>query len=103
MPFLAIEGLSKRYAGVVALDRVSLHVDRGEWLAVAGENGAGKSTLMKILAGLETRDAGSIVLDGEPVALRSVRDAKALETVGYRGFVAPNPDVESSTIAWLGL
>jgi ribose transport system ATP-binding protein len=77
VPFLAIEGLSKRYAGVVALDRVSLHVDRGEWLAVAGENGAGKSTLMKILAGLETRDAGSIVLDGEPVALRSVRDAKA--------------------------
>lgn len=36
-------------------------------------------------------------------ALLTLRDAKALETVGYRGFVAPNPDVESSTIAWLGL
>lgn len=78
MPFLAVEGLSKRFAGVVALDGVSLHVDRGEWLAIAGENGAGKSTLMKILAGVETRDAGRIVLDGEPVALRSVREAKAL-------------------------
>ncbi|MBK6939116.1 MAG: sugar ABC transporter ATP-binding protein [Planctomycetes bacterium] len=78
MPFLAVDGLSKRYAGVVALDGVSLHVDRGEWLAVAGSNGAGKSTLMRILAGLETRDAGRIVLDGAPIAARSAREAKAL-------------------------
>ncbi|OPZ62807.1 MAG: Galactose/methyl galactoside import ATP-binding protein MglA [Firmicutes bacterium ADurb.Bin506] len=62
---------------VLALDNVDICISPGSIHSIIGENGAGKSTLMKILAGLETRDAGSIVLDGEPVALRSVRDAKA--------------------------
>ena len=56
---------------------MSLTVERGEVLAVIGENGAGKSTLMKILAGVQTADSGEILLDGQPVALRSVHDALA--------------------------
>ncbi|MGL5094065.1 MAG: sugar ABC transporter ATP-binding protein, partial [Planctomycetia bacterium] len=61
---------------VVALDGVSLRLERGETLAVVGENGAGKSTLMKILAGVETPDAGAVTLDGKPVRFGSVREAQ---------------------------
>src|SRR5262245_32655846 len=69
--------LTKRFPGVRALERVSLTVRRGEVLAVVGENGAGKSTLMKILAGVQQPDAGTIELDGQAVTIDSVH--KALE------------------------
>src|SRR6185369_497697 len=49
-----------------------------EVLAVVGENGAGKSTLMKILAGLQTPDAGDVLIDGQLVTIGSVRDAQRL-------------------------
>jgi len=65
--------VSKRFAGVVALEHVNLSLRRGEVLAVIGENGAGKSTLMKILAGVLTPDNGEIRIDGKPVELDSVR------------------------------
>ena len=74
IPLLAVRELEKRFPGVVALNRVSLQLRRGEVLAVIGENGAGKSTLMKILAGVQTADAGQIELDGNPF------DSKALAT-----------------------
>ena len=73
-----MEGVSKRFPGVVALDHVSLNVGTGEIVALIGENGAGKSTLMKILGGAIERDAGSIKLNGEPVEIRSPREASAL-------------------------
>ena len=77
MPLLEARSLTKSFPGVRALKGVSLTVERGEVLAVIGENGAGKSTLMKILAGVQTADSGEILLDGQPVALRSVHDALA--------------------------
>ena len=73
-----MEGVSKRFPGVVALDHVSLAVGTGEIVALIGENGAGKSTLMKILGGAIARDAGTIKLNGEPVEIRSPREATAL-------------------------
>ncbi len=76
-PLLEARSLSKSFPGVRALKGVSLSVQRGELLAVIGENGAGKSTLMKILAGVQVADSGEILLDGRPVALRSVHDALA--------------------------
>jgi len=73
-----MEGVSKRFPGVVALDRVSLTVGTGEIVALIGENGAGKSTLMKILGGAIARDAGTIKINGEQVEIRSPREASAM-------------------------
>ncbi len=77
-PLLFVDKVSKRFPGVLALDRVSMTLGRGEVLAVIGENGAGKSTLMKILAGVQTPDSGSITLDGQVVRIDSVRQATDL-------------------------
>ncbi|HRO10286.1 sugar ABC transporter ATP-binding protein [Amaricoccus sp.] len=63
-PLLRMEGVSKRYGGIVALADAELSVRAGSIHAVLGENGAGKSTLIKILAGVVQPDAGSITLDG---------------------------------------
>ena len=60
--------ISKSFAGLRALDRVSFDLRRGEVHALVGENGAGKSTLIKIMTGAEQADAGSLVIDGVPIA-----------------------------------
>ena len=67
-PLLSAEGITKAFPGVVALGGVSVTVNAGEVLAIVGENGAGKSTLMKVLAGVYQPDAGTLTLDGTPVA-----------------------------------
>ncbi len=72
---LALEGITKRFPGILACNRVSLEVRRGEALALVGENGAGKSTLMNILAGLYQPDEGSIRVNGEVVRFASPADA----------------------------
>jgi ribose transport system ATP-binding protein len=80
-PLLAATGVSMAFPGVQALQKVNLHIERGELLAVVGENGAGKSTLMKILAGVYAPDEGAIQVDGRSVAIRSVKDAERLGIV----------------------
>ena len=72
---LSMQHISKSYPGVQALDDVSLRLDRGQILALAGENGAGKSTLMKILSGSVTPGGGTILLDGEEVSFSNPRQA----------------------------
>lgn len=72
---LAVHHLSKSFPGVRALESVELEVQPGEVLAVIGENGAGKSTLMKILAGVQRPDTGTITLDGQAVEFRDTRSA----------------------------
>jgi ABC-type sugar transport system ATPase subunit len=64
---LRVEGVSKRFGGVQALERVNLDVRRGEVHALVGENGAGKSTLIKVLGGIFPRNEGRVVFDGEEV------------------------------------
>ena len=61
---LELKDITKRFPGVLANDRVSISVDRGEVLGLLGENGAGKSTLMNILSGLYKPDSGEILIDG---------------------------------------
>jgi len=74
---LSVQGLSKSFSGLQALNDVSLEVRRGEVHAVVGENGAGKSTLMKILGGIIQRDAGRTELRGKPVAFSNPRESIA--------------------------
>lgn len=72
---LRMEGVSKRFPGVLALDKVHLNIKRGEVLGLIGENGAGKSTLMKILLGSYMLDEGQMWLKGKPYAPKSPSDA----------------------------
>ena len=77
-PALQVRGVSKTYPdGTVANDRVDLTVTAGHIHAVMGENGAGKSTLMRVVHGLETPDAGDMVLHGRPYTPRDARQAIA--------------------------
>ena len=75
IPVLELVGVTKRFPGVLANDRVSFALARGEVLGVLGENGAGKSTLMNIISGLLRPDEGEIRIAGEPVSFNSPRDA----------------------------
>lgn len=77
VPRLEMRQVSKRFPGVLALDRVNLSAYRGEVHGIVGENGAGKTTLMKILSGVHTEYEGEIFLDGEPVRFHNPRDAEA--------------------------
>jgi erythritol transport system ATP-binding protein len=74
---LEARDITKRYPGNVALDRVTFRAYRGKVNVLIGENGAGKSTLMRILAGAERADEGTLFLEGLPLGLRTPRDAAA--------------------------
>ena len=74
---LEARNITKRYPGNVALDHVTFRVYRGQVNVLIGENGAGKSTLMRILAGAEKADEGTLFLEGQSLALRTPRDAAA--------------------------
>src|SRR5258705_5162705 len=77
-PVLEMRGISKAFPGVVALDGVDLTLEAGDVHMLLGENGAGKSTLMKILSGAYRKDAGEILVNGQPVEVGSPRDVLAL-------------------------
>jgi general nucleoside transport system ATP-binding protein len=74
-PRLQMRGITKRYPGVVANDRIDLDVLPGEIHALLGENGAGKTTLMNVLYGLARPDEGEILIDGSPVHIADPADA----------------------------
>jgi ribose transport system ATP-binding protein len=93
-----MRNISKRFVGVLALENVSLQVGAGEVLALMGENGAGKSTLMKVLGGAHAPDGGEIELDGQPVQIGSIRDAKRLgiALIHQELLLAPNLDIAAN-------
>ncbi len=77
-PVLRLQGISKAFGHVQALDNVELEIHRSEVLALVGDNGAGKSTLVKILSGVYTKDSGEIYSNGELVNIHSPKDARNL-------------------------
>ena len=76
-PAVSLAGITKRFPGVVALRDVSFEIAAGSCHALCGENGAGKSTLGKILAGIQTADAGRMLVHGRSARFRDPRDALA--------------------------
>ncbi len=73
-----MEGISKSFPGVKALDNVSFSVNKGEVHGLVGENGAGKSTLMKIMSGVYSCDEGKIFIENQEVRIDSVSKAQEL-------------------------
>jgi general nucleoside transport system ATP-binding protein len=75
---VVLEGVTKRFPGVVANDSVDLRIRSGEVHVLLGENGAGKSTLIGMLSGLQQPDEGRILVDGKPTPITSPRHALSL-------------------------
>jgi ribose transport system ATP-binding protein len=101
-PILELQGIVKRFPGVVALAGVDLDLRAGEVHVLLGENGAGKSTLVKVLAGVHRPDAGEIRVDGRPVRLGSPRDAQALGISTIHQELALVPDMTVAENVFLG-
>jgi D-xylose transport system ATP-binding protein len=74
-PVLALEGVSKSFGPVRALDGVNLELNSGEVVALVGDNGAGKSTLVKAIAGINPPDEGQVIFEGNEVTINSPTDA----------------------------
>ncbi len=92
---LAVEGVEKRYGAVTALDRVSLAVAAGEFVALLGLNGAGKTTLFQLLSGLFVADAGTIHIHGHDIRRDPVPALAGLGIV----FQQPTLDLDLSVRA----
>jgi ABC-type sugar transport system ATPase subunit len=95
---IALEEITKRFPGVLALDHISLEVQEGTIHAVVGENGAGKSTLMLTLAGIHAPDSGRIIVGGDPVQFADPLEAnrRGIGIVFQELSVWPNLDVKEN-------
>jgi simple sugar transport system ATP-binding protein len=74
-PILEAKNITKRFPGVLANDRVDMHLNKGEILAILGENGAGKTTLLNVIYGLYDQDDGEIFVNGEKATIDNPNDA----------------------------
>ena len=73
---LVMEHVDKQFPGVIALKDVQFSLKAGEIHALLGENGAGKSTLIKVLTGVEHMDAGTVLMEGKPISIKSPLEAQ---------------------------
>ena len=99
---LMMEGISKYFPGVQALDGVSLEVRPGTVHALMGENGAGKSTLMKVLIGMYHADQGTITFGGEPVSIPDTKSALRLGISMIHQELSPVPEMRVFENIFLG-
>ena len=98
VPVLEMKQITKRFPGVVALNKFSIDVRAGEVHALVGENGAGKSTLIKTLYGVHQPDEGSIYLNGSQILIKNEADAisKGIGVVFQELNVCPHLDVANN-------
>src|SRR3989441_9294732 len=68
--FLELEGITKYFGQVTAVDHISLSVEQGEFLTLLGPSGCGKTTILRMIAGFETPNEGNILLDGDDITNR---------------------------------
>ncbi|MBL8583524.1 MAG: sugar ABC transporter ATP-binding protein [Rhizobiaceae bacterium] len=102
-PLVSARGLSRRYPGVLALDGADLDILPGEIIGLVGKNGAGKSTMIRILAGVEGRDAGELSIGGTPVgASYGPHDAHAAGLAFMHQELANVPDMTVAENVALG-
>lgn len=91
---LRAEGITKRFGPVVAVDGLSLSIAGGQRLGLVGPSGSGKSTLAQVMAMLLEPDAGTLVVDGDPVDVWGVRCPRALRHRVQLVFQAPRVSVD---------
>ena len=99
---LEMNNITKRFPGVLALDKVTLKVKPGTVHALMGENGAGKSTLMKCLFGIYVRDEGDVILDGQSVNFSGTLDAIQHGIAMIHQELHPEPHLTVMENVWLG-
>ncbi len=101
-PLIQLQGISKHFPGVLAVDDVSMDIYPGEVHVVAGENGAGKSTLMKLLSQVEYPTRGTVMLNGQPVHFSGPRHAQSLGIAMVYQEFAPAPHLSIAQNMFLG-
>jgi len=99
---LELRGISKWFSGVRVLDGVDFAVRPAEVHALVGENGAGKSTLMNVVSGIVAADAGQMLWEGQPVRLRSPREAQQLGITFVHQELALAPQLSAAENIFLG-
>src|SRR5437588_11535921 len=67
MPLLSLQSISKRFGTTAAVDNISVDVERGEFFGLLGPSGCGKTTTLRIIAGLESTDSGSVGFEGRDI------------------------------------
>lgn len=118
MALLVVEGVSKRFGGLVAVDRVSFRVEAGEIVGLIGPNGAGKTTLFNLISGLYRPDGGQIFFEGRRVdglpphklcrlglgrtfqLVQPFADLTSLQNVMVGAFNRARSEAEAARIAW---
>ena len=73
MKLLELNNVTKRYGSLYALDKVSLSIDKGEWIAIMGPSGSGKSTMMNIISCMDKPTEGQVLFDGKDITKYSRR------------------------------
>ncbi len=101
-PLLQARHIGKRFGSFRALEGIDLQLDRGEMLGLVGANGAGKSTLVKIVCGVLPQDLGTIVVDGQEIALRGVAGAIAAGIAVAHQQIATIPILSAAENIMLG-
>lgn len=84
---ISVKGLSKRFAGHVALDGINLNIEQGEFVIVLGPNGAGKTTLLKILETLIRPSAGSVKIGGLELSRSAVQIRRMIGAISHESYL----------------